>query len=178
MLWFRIFLAVGIFILSPGCGFRSLYNDYHSGGLLSELASIHILPIENRIGQQTHNHLLDRLNPHGRPTKPLFDLSVAISQATQSYAIGRDSLATRENLTATARYKLTSRATGKVLKAGTIKTIVSYNITAAQYAVVSAKRNAQKRAANALANDITTHLRVYFAQPKKRKPHPPKAKVY
>ena len=71
---FRVAIAATACAVVAGCGFEPLHAR-KTGAAPSLLAKIRIEPITDRIGQQLHNLLLDRLNPKGRPVAAHCDLA-------------------------------------------------------------------------------------------------------
>lgn len=183
MLWSDIkylrYLAVitGALALS-GCGFRPLYNQPAASGetqnynVQRDLATIAILPIRDRIGQQLHNHLLTRFNPKGRPADPVYELQVTLTEAVQELGIQKTSLATRANLRIAANYTLSFSSGEKPDKAnklpsGQVLAISSYDISTFEFTTLTARKDARTRAVREIADDLRTRFAVYFAQRRK-----------
>ena len=104
---FRTIAFLAVLGLLGACGFRPLYGDRTAaGGAPSELASIKIAAIPDRIGQQLHNYLLTALNPRGQPRRPRYILHTRINESISSLAVRKSAFATRANLAVTAHYNL------------------------------------------------------------------------
>ncbi len=181
MLWYRKIrypaIFMGLFVLA-GCGFRPLYNQPAATGggggynVQADLATIRVLPIKDRIGQQLHNLLLTRLNPKGRPAAPVYNLVIALSESVQELGIQKSSFATRANLRITASYSLSLAAgvstdAGIDLPGGRVLAISSYDISTYEFTTMTARKDARKRAVREIADDLRTRFAVYFAQRRK-----------
>lgn len=169
--------GVLIFALAvSGCGFSPLYGKRVAGQDAAEdqLALIRIESIKDRIGQQLHNSLLDRLTPNGRPANPAYVLEATISESVSDLGVKKSAVATRANLRLNVRYSLRAAVQGggvvKTLTSGSVLAISGYNISNADYTTLVASRNARARAVREAADDIRTRLAVYFRRPKSESP--------
>ena len=161
---FRTLLLVGLLATLGACGFRPLYGGAENSAINQQLALIQISTIEDRIGQQLHNLLLDRFNSGGRPQKPLYTLSVLITVNTSEIGIKFSEEATRARLTLRVDYILTDNGSGKVLTEGGVRSVNSYNISDSEFARLAAEEDAKKRAAREVTDEIKIHLSFYFSQ--------------
>jgi LPS-assembly lipoprotein len=149
-------------VLVSGCGFRPLYGARSLGAVDSELAQIKIGIIPERVGQQLHNYLLDRINRKGRPKKPLYLLSVDIKIEKVRQAFEADETATRVKLIFTASFKLQEIATEKILQNNWARSVNSYNIVPSAISTRSAELDAIDRAAREVSGEIRSLLAMYF----------------
>jgi len=113
-----------------GCGFRPLHG---SGGtqdasVAADLATVRIDPLNERVGQQLHNFLRDRLNPHGQPVSPNYRLSVALAESLTGLGVRRDETASRANLRLDADFTLLDAAGETRLFQGRSSSTTSYDI--------------------------------------------------
>lgn len=156
--------------LVGACGFRPLYGQLDQAGLAAEqhLALVDIGLIQDRIGQQLRNDLLNGINPSGEPDRPIYHLSVSIAEAITNLGVKKSSVVTRGNLSVSATYSLTrlqgDGAVTSTLTNGIAKSISSYDIPQAQFAAQIARKDARARAIKEIADDIKTRLAVYFRQ--------------
>lgn len=148
--------------LVSGCGFRPLYGAKSLGAVDSELAKVKIGIIPDRVGQQLHNYLLDRINRKGRPAKPLYLLSVVINIQNIRHAFEADETATRAKLIFTANFELQEIATEKILLKNWARSVNSYNIVTSAIATRSAELDATDRAARDVSEEIRSLLAMYF----------------
>ena len=164
MLWSRLvilFVAAGMLM---GCGFLPLYSSDSLTETRGELASIQVLPIENRVGQLLHNNLLDLLNSRGKPRDPKYKLDIKLSQYTTHLGVQKNSLATRANFTLTASFTLL-HSDGASILGGTNVVISSFNILeSAPFATSSSEKGARARAIRLMAHDIQRRLEIFFAK--------------
>lgn len=183
MLWFKIrkvryVIVIGAGLALAGCGFKPLYNQPAAPGedntynVQRDLATINILPIEDRIGQRLHNHLLTLFNPDGRPAHPVYNLHVSLVEAVQELGVQKSSFATRANLRIKANYSLslvsgTKPGNPDDLPTGTVLAISSYDISSYEFTTQTARRDARKRAVRDIANELRTRLAIHFAQHRK-----------
>ena len=161
----RTFLAAAsgaAVALVSGCGFRPLYGAKSLGAVDSELAQVKIGIIPNRVGQQLHNYLLDRINRKGRPKKPLYLLSIDVKIEKVRQALEPDETATRAKLIFTASFKLQEIATEKILLKNWARSVNSYNIVTSAIATRSAELDATDRAARDVSEEIRSLLAMYF----------------
>jgi len=153
-----------------GCGFSPLYGKRVAGQDAAEaqLALIRIESIKDRIGQQLHNSLLDRLTPKGRPANPAYVLKAAISESVSGLGVKKSAVATRANLRISVSYSLRAAGEGVTenLTSGSVLAISGYDISNADYTTLVASRNARTRAVREAADDIRTRLAVYFRRQK------------
>lgn len=154
--------AVAAVLATAGCGFRPLYGRKALGEVDAELAQVKIAIIPDRVGQQLHNYLLDRINRKGRPASPDYLLSVDVKIEKVRQAFEPDETATRSKLVFTAQFQLQEIATEKVLYRNFARSVNSYNIVTSAIATRSAELDATDRAAREVSEEIRTLLALYF----------------
>lgn len=164
MSWFRSApgLAVAAVLLSA-CGFRPLYSTGEEVSRSSELAAIRIEPIEDRLGQRIHNHLLDMLNPQGRPANPIYVLRVTLAETRSELGIQKTAFATRANLRVQAQYGLYLAKDGTRLLSGSTAVISGFDILDSEFATLVAADTARTNLARDVAEAIRVPVAVYFA---------------
>jgi LPS-assembly lipoprotein len=155
-------IALALLVLA-GCGFHPLHAQRAGdGSTVGNLAQVKIALIDNRIGQELRNELLNRLNPDGSPRAPRYTLQVKLEQTESALAIDEAGTASRSSLSVTATYKLISLDNGTPLLQGTSTSINSYSIITNSYATLVGQKDAQKRTLRAVADDIALRLSLYF----------------
>lgn len=170
MWWSRTRAAAALLaaaLVLAACGFEPLYGRPTAAtaeGPQAQMASVRIAPLPDRIGQQMHNFLRDRLNPFGQPTDPAYVLTLSLSESVEELGVRKDETATRANLRVFATYELRDAASGEVLLDGRHSSINSYNILDNQFATIFSERDARERGLRALSDAISTRLGVYFAR--------------
>ncbi len=150
-----------IALLTNGCGFRPLYQSGGGGGEAA-LATIDVVRIRDRMGQQLRNLLIENFAPRGRSAQTDYSLVVTLTETKKKLAIKKDETATRANLTIRAKFKLHAlNNPNPGTFAGQALSTNSYNILTSDFATLSAERNARNRALRTLAEEI--RLRVASA---------------
>jgi len=152
-------------LVLSACGFQPLYGPARTGGLSSteQMAAVRIAPLPDRIGQQMHNLLRDRLNPAGQPRDPTYELRLTLNEAKQELGIRKDETASRANLILAASFSLLEVGSGRLLLQGQASSTNSYNILNSQFATTYAESNARSRGLREISDDIRTRLGIYFA---------------
>lgn len=164
-MWCSRFLALGLCaLLVQGCGFRSLYGGGRDSEAATELATIRVEPIADRIGQQLRNHLLDLLNPRGQAADPRYVLLVQLNGSTQGLAVAKSDLSTRSNYRLVANYRLVGARDKQSIFDGSKIVVSSYNVLTSDFATLIAEKDAKARAVQEIAEGIRIQLAVYFAQ--------------
>ena len=164
MLYYRSFALVLCALLVSGCGFRPLFDGGRDSDAAAELATVHIEPISDRIGQQLHNHLLDLLNPSGRPAEPRYVLYVVLKGSTQGRAIAKSELSTRANYNLSATFQLVEVGGEKVIVRGAKDVVSSYNVLTSNFGTLMAEKDAKARAVRVISQYMRAKLSVFFAQ--------------
>ncbi len=157
-------LVLMAFALSA-CGFQPLYSRPHEGALSTaeHMATVRIAPLPDRIGQQLHNLLRDRLNPQGQPRNPAYELKIDLVESRQELSIRKDETATRANLIISAQFTLHEVEAAQEVLLGLATSTNSYNILTSQFATTYAELDARKRGLREISDDIRTRLSIYFA---------------
>lgn len=173
MWWHRFLVLTLVLGTLSGCGYRSLYGEKTHGLVREELASIEVMPIRDRVGQQLHNELRDALTPRGVSRYPRYRLRVRLNHINIDLGVRSDSLSTRGNLNMSASYTLSvveRSAGGKVkedeIVAGEEFVVAGYNIYSSDFATLEAKKAAQGRAVREVAQGIESQLAVFLVQSK------------
>jgi LPS-assembly lipoprotein len=149
-----------------GCGFQPLYGNRAAGNesVAADLGSVRIDPLSDRVGQQMHNFLRDRLNPSGQPVSPSYRLQVQLLETLTELGVQRDETASRANLRMDADFALTNYATEAPLLSGRSSSTTSYDILSNPFATTVSEDDARERALREVADDIQTRLALYFAR--------------
>jgi len=159
-------LVVGAALVWLGaCGFHPLYGKGGRIDAPAELADIGIKPIADRVGQQLHNHLLDAINPGGRPANPRYFLTVTLRETVERLAVEKSAFATRANVWLRATYALHTAGEGRFLVGSTAVVVSSYNILNSEFATLMAERDAEARGTREIAGEIRNRLAAHFQNP-------------
>ncbi len=170
-------LLVGTTALA-GCGFRPLYAPASGGGntntrgvAASEMAGIHVALIPERSGQLLRNALLAQFERQGATgTAARYELETSYGIAGDMIGIRRDNAASRERLVATANWVLKDiSAQRREVTRGTARAMDAYNILDNQFfASDLSNEAAQKRLAEAVAQQMATQLAAHFTRQETR----------
>jgi LPS-assembly lipoprotein len=136
------------------------------GGVQRDLFGTRVATIPDRVGQMLRNRLVDRLNPQGEPSQPVYYLVVRTHELKESVLTRSDEFSTATNLRLTADYEVRDPE-GNVLTTGYSRTITRYDTLQSEYATIAAEDNARERATRELAEDIRTKLAVFYAYRRK-----------
>jgi LPS-assembly lipoprotein len=148
-----------------GCGFQPLHAQRaDESSVAMDLASVRIDPLRDRVGQQMHNFLRDRLNPRGQPVSPNYRLQVQLTERLSELGVRRDETATRANLRMDADFQLVDLNGEKAVFSGRSSSTTSYDILDNPFATTVSEGDARDRALRELADDIQTRLALYFTK--------------
>jgi LPS-assembly lipoprotein len=149
-----------------GCGFHPLYGTAGIGSSLGrKLSTIYVEPISDygvaNTGYELRNALINNLDS-GEGAR--YRLKVTMKVATQGLALLTNASVTRYNDTLTVNYTLTDSETGQIVTKGTETGHSAYNVVISPYATLSAQQDADKRAAQDIAERMRIDLGVFFEQ--------------
>lgn len=166
MWWSRALIVLVLVALGPvGCGFRPLYGrtDAVDTATSTDLASIRVLGIEDRAGQQLRNGLVQRLSPRGEPASPRYTLQVQISQSLEGLAESSDGKATVGRMMLSSTYVLADIRSGRIITTGTARSFASMRYLGPRYASVATERDTEELALADIAEEVRSGLAAYFA---------------
>jgi LPS-assembly lipoprotein len=175
-----VFAIVGGALMAvAGCTVEPLYMAAPSpssasptGSIGSDLSTIAVKPVGDRVAQQVRNHLIFLFGGgKGQPASPRYSLALSViasSEPTTNIQINNENEPSSAILTAYATYVLTD-AGGQVFSQGSQQFQSSYDVPRQEFAAVRARIDAEDRAARELAELV----QLAVAQDLKRGPHPP-----
>lgn len=165
-------------LMLSGCGFRPLYAvpDTPNGSMQGTLRSIYVEPVPERLGYQLRNRMIDVLDGQGEAGGARYRLKLTLT--TRAEAIGVQSQTTptgvtqtaitRYNDTLTVNYELSDARSGAVMTKGVETGLSAYNVLTSPYATLAVQQDADRRAAEDIADRIRIALAVWFAQQAKK----------
>jgi LPS-assembly lipoprotein len=170
MSWSRATIVRGVVVICAmlalsGC-FRPLYGPSASGGsdVRASLAAISVGKVDGALGFYLNDELKFDLDGSGNPAPKRYRLELVASSSQQTISVdGATGRTEGSLLNATARYTLRPIEGGQVLKTGTLTSQTSFDRFGSRFASVRAQRDAEIRAAKALADQIRLELAVFFA---------------
>ena len=162
-----VLCGLTLLFLLANCGFQPLHGSRAgpvAGSTVSDMSYVMVAAIPDRTGQLVRNNLLDRLHAGGMAAKPVFRLIVHLKESREGIAFQQDDSATRFNLRLSARFELVDSRDGASLLKGHTRAIAAYNVVRSDYANLISQRDAQKRAANSVADGIQKRIAVFFSR--------------
>ncbi|WFU72702.1 LPS assembly lipoprotein LptE [Bradyrhizobium sp. CB2312] len=169
----RLLAVVALAALTAGC-FQPMYAERNDGtpGLREKLMGVELPPInkpnasrEARVGVEVRNALAFKLYGTATGMPPTHRLDIRFTSSKSSLLVDPNTaLPTSENYGIDAQYNLIEVATGKSVMTGTTFSRVSYDMPGSyqRFARNRAVRDAEDRAANEIAENITTRLAAFF----------------
>jgi LPS-assembly lipoprotein len=163
----RGFLIAIAGTLLGGCGFQPVYMPTASGtpGVAQrELAAIQVAIIPDRPGQLLRQALQARFEGSGSGVARRYELRVGFGIAGDAIAILPNSNPTRIREIGSASWTLVAQDPARTtVTSGMAKAVDAYNLIDAQYFASDLENEVvQRRLAEALADQITMQLAVYF----------------
>ena len=155
----RLGLATLALAVLVGCGFHPMYGP----SLSPSLSSIYVEPIAERDGYELRNSLIDLLGSNGETRGKRYRLAITLIESNQGVALRNDAAITRYNDTLAASFVLTDMNGAKITE-GTQSGLTAYNVTSSPYATLAAQQDADKRAAQDIAERIRLDLAAFFRQ--------------
>lgn len=174
----RIGLGLTLGVIVSGCGFHPLYATpgMPNGAMQASLRSIYVEPVPERLGYQLRTRLTDLLDGKSEAAGARYVLRIVMT--TQSEAIGVQSQTTNTGVTqtaitryndkVTAEYDLIDTKTNQVATHGVETGLTSYNVLSSPYSTLAVQQDADRRAAEDIADRIRVDLAVWFAQQAKK----------
>jgi LPS-assembly lipoprotein len=89
---------------------------------------------------------------------------VKLKEHNEGIALNVTGSVTRYNYTLLANYELIDARKGNVIIKGNESTLSAYNVVTSPYATLVAQQDAQKRAADDIAQHLRIDLGIYFAR--------------
>jgi LPS-assembly lipoprotein len=155
----RRFFFVGFAALGMSGCLQPMYGGVGGDALVSELRSIKVEPIADRMGHYLANELIFALNGTGSDVTPRYRLFISLKQRVQSPLIdtvgGR---ATSGTILVDAEYRLVPIGGTEPVASGVAFSVASYDRSSQRFANLRAARDAEIRDAKALADQIRTRL--------------------
>lgn len=148
--------------LLGGCGFEPLYGDQRGGSVMGPLAEVEIAPIQERVGQEIRNRLIDRMRSPSRAPAVKYRLLVSTSSNRADYGVARETAPTFSSVSLVARYSLLDASSGVLLTNNAAIAIVNFSSTTSPFSTLVGDDDARRRAAEQVADTIVNQLALYF----------------
>ena len=169
----RLLAVAALAALTAGC-FQPMYAERNDGtpGLREKLMGVDLPPInkanasrEARVGVEVRNALAFKLYGTATGMPPTHRLDIRFSTSKSSLIVDPNTgLPNSENYGIDCQYNLIEVVSGKSVMTGTTFSRVSYDMPGSyqRFARNRAVRDAEDRAANEIAENITTRLAAFF----------------
>lgn len=161
---------LALFCTLTGCGFEPLYQS-SQGVPLSSLdvqntSQIKISLVPNREGQQLRNNLLDKLNPYGEPSDPLYRLDLKLDTTKTGMSLRRDGTYQRYKLQSIVSYQLFDLAAGKIIYKDAARQSASYLVAGSNaqttFSATMSERSEIRNLMLAISDDISLSLSSFL----------------
>jgi LPS-assembly lipoprotein len=161
----RRILAAFLLPLLAGCGFTPVLGEHGPSALVEQkLSQIAVAPMSGMVGVYLRNDLLDRLQAEDKPAAASHRLEVGLNSNLVGSLVEPDASVTRYSLLLDANYKLIDLTNNAVVLQGSTEAISAYNVLESEYATLVARRDAERRAARMLSDDLSLRLALFFRQ--------------
>lgn len=157
----RACIAALSLLIVAGCGFQPLYQQGgpQDPGVDAQLAAIAIAPIRDREGQQLHNILLDRLQPHGQ-SGDRYRLVTELDISRVELGLALDATTRRARIVVTARFRLIEDR--QQIYSFSSRSASSFSTVEADYASVVAQQHAIERSLTEIGDDVRLRLAAFL----------------
>lgn len=169
----RLLAVAALAAMTAGC-FHPIYAEHTDGtpGLREKLMGVDLPPIakanasrEARVGVEVRNALAFKLYGSATGMPPTHRLEIRFASSKTSLIVDPNTgLPSSENYGLDAQYNLIEVVSGKSVMTGTTFSRVSYDMPGSyqRFSRNRAVRDAEDRAANEIAENITTRLASFF----------------
>ena len=169
-----VLALVVLALVAAGCGFHPLYAvpGAPKGSMRTTLGSIYVEPVPERLGYELRNEVIDLLDAERDVHAAAYRLRLNVSTKTEAIGVQSQqapggvtqTAITRYNDTLTVDYELVDVRNNNVVAHGTETGLSSYNVLGSPYATLSVQQDADRHAAQDIADRIRIDLAVHFAQ--------------
>ncbi|WP_306258921.1 LPS assembly lipoprotein LptE [Pararhizobium sp. IMCC21322] len=154
-------------LLTAACNVRPVYGPNGGYGIdkvSNELAAIGIDSAKGRVSQELRNRLIFTFN-HGRSVaEKRYQMSYTLAESDDAIAIEeRSGAPSSYRLTVIVQYRVMDPVANTLVTAGTVRASASYDRSSQSFANIRARRDAENRAANSAADEITARISTFFA---------------
>ena len=149
-----------------GCGFTPVYGEHGRGSTADgpKVANVRVASMgPSEIGLYMRESLLGDISGSIEPEHPTHVLVVSPQVSESSVLVQTTGYVTRYNVSVSASYKLMDSITGQVVTEGQTRALSAYNVIQSEYATLVGKRDAERRAADTAAHDISMRVALYFS---------------
>jgi LPS-assembly lipoprotein len=170
--------ASALVLALTACGFHPMMGAHGNSDptVADQLARVQVATIDDRIGQELRNHLIDRFSHDGRSGPAEYRLDVTLQTNEAALTVEKNAMTSRAQWAVTATYRLVHIASNRVMFQDSDTVTPGFDISYAQYASLVSEQAALKRGVESLGELIATRVSVFFARdPDQRPPTTPQA---
>jgi LPS-assembly lipoprotein len=164
----RDLLVWPLILALPGCGLHPLYatNDSGPGPARAGLGLISVAIIPSRPGQLLRQALQARFDHGDAPSVKRYDLAVSFGVSGEGIGLQQDNTVTRIRFIGDAKWTLSARDVSRgTVTSGSARSVDGLNTFDQQYFAEDIEtETVQRRISEAVADQITEQLALYFAQ--------------
>lgn len=147
-----------------GCGFEPIHatgkpGSESVGAVAAHMREMEIQPLRERYGQIFFTRLNTRI-PGNR--ERLYRLETKVTVGKGGSIIAQDASVTRFEILMNGQFRLINKQNGKELYSKSLQTRASYASPRDPFAQSAAEKDAERRAATALADKLYEHLSLFF----------------
>lgn len=149
----RLLSLFAIIVPLAACGFTPLHGPDRAATAID--GRIAVALIDGEMGFEARTRLTERL---GQAQRASHRLVVTLSVDSAGLAISQTNQITRYNLSGLASYRLIALAAETAVDTGTVRAFAAYSADDSAFATQVAERDARRRLAISLADQIATRL--------------------
>lgn len=160
----RVFWVCMMALCLASCGFTPMYgkNNEHTPASV-ELEKISITTGRGSLAALLKAELEKDLNPSGHSgVSKAYTLQAGLSQEKIPVVINPDASVNRFNINLNSPYVLTRSADGTIIKKGTLRKILSYNVVDSDFSTYVSEQDVVRRGIEELSEDYRLMLNGHF----------------
>lgn len=151
-------------LLNTGCGWQPLYGPTASGANLADvMRTVDVGSVPGRVGQRIRNELIFKTTGGGEADKAKYRLDIAVRESVMNAATTRTGSVESQTYQLYTEFRLIRLSDNKVVMDGHNNARASFDKDQSVFADIRARRDAEDRAANTIAEAIRTRLASYFS---------------
>lgn len=146
-----------------GCGFQPLYGrGAGQSDTAKALGQVKIASIPDREGLALYNLLLDRINPGGRPTRPVYVLDSKLDVTYAGIGLNRDETTILRKADVTVDFAISKE--GKPVRKFRSTCSSTFSDSSNDYATTVAERDALQRCLRQVADEARLQVATFLKQ--------------
>ena len=158
---FSKLMAAGVIALALAGCFRPLNGEFgkNNSTIASELALVDVEPMQDTLGHFLVQNVLFELNGGTLPAKPRYKLTMKSTNALSTPVIDSSSgRADVGSVLTSVQFVLTRLDTGAEIGRGVVNSSATFDRMSQRFSAARARRDAETRVAQAMAEDIRTRV--------------------